>query len=78
MKNFLLSRYGINVTEDEIRKSIFYDLAGGDSDDDCIDLTEVVAMLVIPYLVRVAVINENGNEPVDVCSSLVSKFFRFK
>mmetsp|Transcript_10121 Transcript_10121/g.14728 ORF Transcript_10121/g.14728 Transcript_10121/m.14728 type:complete len:1032 (-) Transcript_10121:116-3211(-) len=74
VKNFLLSRYGINVTEDEIRKSIFYDLAGGDSDDDCIDLTEVVAMLVIPYLVRVAVINENGNEPVDVCSSLVSKF----
>lgn len=60
------------MTEEEVRTSIFYDLAGGDTDDDCIDLTEVVAMLVIPYLVRVVALNES--ESFDVGSSLVSKF----
>lgn len=57
VKHFLLSRYGISVTEDEVKRLIFYDLAGGDGESDCIDLTEVVSMLIIPYLVKVTFVN---------------------
>lgn len=40
VKNYLLSRYGIQVTKREVRDLIFRDMAGGDSLDECIDLTE--------------------------------------
>jgi hypothetical protein len=48
-----MSRHGIVATGEEVRKLIFRGLAGGDSEDDCIDLTEVMAILLIPYLVKV-------------------------
>ena len=47
-----MSRHGIVATGEEVRKLIFRGLAGGDSEDDCIDLTEVMAILIIPYLVK--------------------------
>ena len=37
VKNFLLSRYGIKVTEQEVIDNIFAEMGGG---DNCIDLTE--------------------------------------
>ena len=40
VKNFLLSRYGIKVTKEEVRDLIFAEMGGGDSADECIDLTE--------------------------------------
>ena len=40
VKNFLLSRYGIKVTKDEVREQIFAEMGGGDGADECIDLTE--------------------------------------
>lgn len=40
VKNFLLSRYGIKVTKEEVTDLIFADMGGGDTDDECIDLTE--------------------------------------
>jgi len=49
---FLLSRYGIQVSRDEVLTLIFQGLAGGDSENDCIDIVELVAILIIPYLVK--------------------------
>jgi len=50
VKNFLFSRYGIKVTKQEVRDLIFADMGGG---DECIDLTEVVAILIIPFLSKI-------------------------
>lgn len=52
---FLLSRYGIDVTTDDIRSKVIRGLAGGNEDeDDKLDLMEVVAMLLIPTLRKAA------------------------
>jgi hypothetical protein len=49
--HYLMSRYGINISAEQIKKLIFEDLAGG-SEDECIDICEIVAMLLIPFLVK--------------------------
>lgn len=51
---FLMSRYGIKTSEEEVRDVIFSGLAGGDGEDDCIDIIEMVSILVIPLLVKVS------------------------
>jgi hypothetical protein len=60
VKVFLRSRYGIVATEDEVKELIFSDLGGGN--DGCIDLVEVVSLLVIPYLAKIAFLDENNLE----------------
>lgn len=62
MKNYLLSRHNVKLSEDEV-KLIFSDLAGGESDEDCIDIVELVAILVIPFLKRIVTANndDEGN-----------------
>lgn len=40
VKNYLLSRYGVHVTKQEVLDLIFEDFGGGDDADECIDLTE--------------------------------------
>lgn len=40
VRNFLKSRYGINVTKQEVRDLIFAEMGGSDHEDECIDLTE--------------------------------------
>lgn len=52
--NFLSSRYGIRVTPEEVKQTILRGLGGGDGDDDVIDLAEVVAILIIPELIKAA------------------------
>lgn len=52
ISNFLCSRYGIKVSEEEVRKTILKGFGGGDEDDECIDLTELVAILMIPFLLK--------------------------
>jgi len=52
--HFLSSRHGIRVTPDEVRTTILRGLGGGDGDDDVIDLAEVVAILLIPELIKCA------------------------
>lgn len=52
VKAFLMSRYGILVQEEEVLQLIFSDLAGGGEAHDCIDISELVAILLIPYLVK--------------------------
>lgn len=50
---FLLSRYGIDVTVEDVRKNVIRGLGGGDEEqDDCIDLCEMVCMLLIPTLLK--------------------------
>jgi len=51
---FLRSRYGIYVDEDQVKKIIFKGLAGGDSEDDCLDMMEMAAVLIIPLLLKVS------------------------
>ena len=48
---FLLSRYGIKVSEEDV-KDLFNDLAGS-AIEDCIDIPEIVAILIIPYLRKI-------------------------
>mmetsp|Transcript_3330 Transcript_3330/g.3674 ORF Transcript_3330/g.3674 Transcript_3330/m.3674 type:complete len:928 (-) Transcript_3330:725-3508(-) len=58
VRAFLMSRHGIKTSEEEVRKVIFSGLAGGEGEDDCIDIVEMVSILVIPLLLKVA----KGNE----------------
>lgn len=55
---FLSSRYGIIVTEEEVKESILGGLGGGEhyleGDGDALDLMEVVACLLIPTLLKAA------------------------
>jgi hypothetical protein len=50
--NFLRSRYGIDITEVEVRRTILQGLGGGDDEEECIDMTEIVTILLIPYLLK--------------------------
>jgi hypothetical protein len=47
-----MSRFGIVVTEEEVRNTIMQGLGGGNSDSECIDLMEVVAILMIPTILK--------------------------
>ena len=38
---------------EDIQKMVFQDLAGGGEDTDCIDICELVAMLLIPFFAKV-------------------------
>ena len=55
-----MSRHGIKVEKEEVLKEMFHGLAGGDTEEDCIDIVEMVAMLLIPYLVK-TVVDEHTN-----------------
>ena len=47
-----MSRYGIEVTNEQVREVIFKGLAGGEGDHEAIDIIEIVAILIIPMLVK--------------------------
>lgn len=51
---YLLSRYGIEVAREEVQNVIIKGFAGGSVDDDfdCIDLVEMVTILLIPTLLK--------------------------
>lgn len=50
---YLRSRYGIVVTEEDVQQQVIRGLGGGDEElDDCIDLCEIVCMLLIPTLLK--------------------------
>jgi len=52
VKYYLMSRYGIEVQKEDIQKLIFQDLAGGNSETECMDICELVAILLIPFFVK--------------------------
>ena len=49
-----MSKYGISVTNEQVREYIFKGLAGGDGEDEAMDILEIVAILMIPMLVKVS------------------------
>jgi hypothetical protein len=57
---YLVSRHGICVTKREVESTILKGLGGGDEEDECIDLSEVTAILMIPFLCKTAAAEKNG------------------
>jgi hypothetical protein len=49
---YMRSRFGIVVTEEEVNNTVINGLGGGNSDDECIDLMEIVAILMIPTILK--------------------------
>ena len=67
---FLISRYGIEASSEHITNTIMKGFGGGgisESDGATMDLTEIVAMLLIPTLVRIkrGMMEEKSNHVVD-------------
>jgi len=52
VKYYLMSRYGIEVNTKQVQKLIFHDLAGGSAEEECMDICELVAILLIPFFVK--------------------------
>lgn len=71
VKNYLLSRHGIEISLENVRKHIFHDLAGSRSEDESLDIPEIVSLLLIPYLRKVT--SEDGKNDQGK-NSMVSKF----
>mmetsp|Transcript_177 Transcript_177/g.328 ORF Transcript_177/g.328 Transcript_177/m.328 type:complete len:1179 (+) Transcript_177:143-3679(+) len=57
IKYYLMSRFGIEMSREQVRKIILAGLGGGEDEDDCLDLCEVVAALLIPSLRKI--VDEN-------------------
>mmetsp|Transcript_4762 Transcript_4762/g.11274 ORF Transcript_4762/g.11274 Transcript_4762/m.11274 type:complete len:311 (-) Transcript_4762:4023-4955(-) len=51
---YIMSQFGIEVSNEQVREYIFKGLAGGDGEDEAIDILEIVAILMIPMLVKVS------------------------
>ena len=52
---FLSSRYGIKVDQEKVKNTILQGLGGDSSDDDdCLDLMEIVATLLVPIFLKAA------------------------
>jgi hypothetical protein len=51
---FLLSRYGIDVSVESVRKHILSGMGGGAEDTEVIDAMEVMAILMIPIVRKAA------------------------
>jgi hypothetical protein len=51
-----MSRFGVDVKEDAIKNDIFVELAGDSEEVPCnvIDIRQIVAMLLIPHLVKIS------------------------
>jgi len=65
VKHFLVSRYGIKVTDEEVRNVIFNGLAGGDGTSVCLDLAEIVAILIIPLFIKILRDKSTETEGID-------------
>lgn len=61
---FLRSRYGILVDEEELRKTVISGLGGGESDEEIIDLMEVVCILLIPTILKAARVETDEDSPL--------------
>ena len=82
---FLRSRYGIVCSPEDVRNIILHGLGGGDTEDESIDLMEIVAILLIPTLLKyvtnindVTTTNNNGQEelvqpPTDLIQIVMDK-----
>jgi hypothetical protein len=53
---FLRSRYGVLVDEEEVKGTIIAGLGGGNHDNEIIDLMEIVAIQLIPTILKAALL----------------------
>lgn len=58
---YLRSRFGLELSLNEIRQTIFQGMGGSAQDGEVIDLMEMTAILLIPYLNKLAIV-QNGGE----------------
>ena len=80
---FLRSRYGIVCSPEDVRNIILHGLGGGDTEDESIDLMEIVAILLIPtllkYVTNIDVTNNNNGQeelvqpPTDLIQIVMDK-----
>lgn len=60
---FLRSRFGILVDEEEVKNVVISGLGGGESEEEIIDLMEVVCMLLIPTILKAARVESDPDFP---------------
>jgi len=65
VKAFLMSRYGIDLHKEDVRRIIFNGLAGGEGEERSIDIVETVAILIIPLLVKITNRMKNSKDGVE-------------
>jgi len=58
IKAYLRSRFGIEVTVEEVRWTILQGMGGSDGEGEVIDLMELTAMLLIPTLLKAAAVTQ--------------------
>lgn len=78
VKYYLMSRYGIDVTVEQIQKLVFHDLAGGSNETDCIDICELVAILLIPLLVKSKTADADFSSDRNVMERSIARAFSSK
>ena len=62
--SFLASKYGIRVNKEYVRSTVLKGVGGGAAEDDCIDLMELMSIILIPALIKAAnqVKNQDPND----------------
>lgn len=63
IKLFLRSRYGIEVSEEQVRNTILQGMGGSSEEDEVIDLMELTAILMIPVVLKASLLQEGADLP---------------
>ncbi len=66
IKAFLRSRFGIEVSLEEVRQTILQGLGGSDDEGEVIDLMELTAIIIIPLLLKAAAVTKGQALPAGV------------
>ncbi len=66
IKAYLRSRFGIEVSLEEVRKTILQGLGGSDDEGEVIDLMELTAIIIIPLLLKAATLTRGEDLPPNV------------
>jgi hypothetical protein len=64
-----MSRYGIVVTTEEVSETIFAGLGSDSGNNECLDLMEVVAILLIPTILKAVEELEGATLPSNIVST---------
>ena len=63
---YLKSRFGIEVSQEDVRKTILQGMGGSDGEDEVVDLIELVAIIMIPLLLKASMVEEGKALPEGV------------
>mmetsp|Transcript_24281 Transcript_24281/g.45209 ORF Transcript_24281/g.45209 Transcript_24281/m.45209 type:complete len:1056 (+) Transcript_24281:78-3245(+) len=64
IRMLLTSRYGVVVDEDTIKTTVMSGLGGGDSEEEIVDLMEVVSLLLIPTILKCSRVETDKKSPL--------------